>query len=481
MPTDITALSPTVSSPAKVTVRKDISASDISVFDMFSIGIGPSSSHTVGPMLAARQAVHALAERAQLTATAAVKVTFYGSLAATGIGHGTPGAVIAGLEGLDPRTCDPAAVRGRWEALKGEPLINLGGAHQVVMSIADVEFRAGERKPLHTNAVEMIFLDVGGQVLHRDLVYSVGGGFVMREGDLEQRTHRGVWRAFNSADDLLAACTTEQVDIAELALRNEMYCADMPSDEALRHSCLRLDAIAAAMRACVDAGTQTTGVLPGPLQVPRRAAGIARALAADTSGRDRSTEWLHAFAIAVNEENASGNRIVTAPTNGAAGIVPAVLSYCERFLHATPETIRTYLLTAGIIGTIIKRNASISGAELGCQGEVGSACAMAAAGLCAVLGGSPAQVENAAEIAIEHHLGLTCDPVGGLVQIPCIERNAVASVTAVSAARLALHGTGRHHVSLDVVIETMRQTGNDMSDRYKETATGGLAVNVVEC
>ncbi|MGN7779594.1 L-serine ammonia-lyase [Mycolicibacterium sp. 22603] len=464
-----------------VVVSDDIFASDISVFDMFTLGIGPSSSHTVGPMVAARQAVDAVVARGQLARTTSVTVNLYGSLAATGVGHGTPDAVIAGLAGLDPQTCDPAAVRGRWAALDHDPTVDLAGIHPIAMTGADIAFLPQQRQPLHTNAVEIVFRDCLGATLYRDLAYSIGGGFVVRAGDRHRHTHRGAWRAFNTAGDLLAACATEGVDIAELAVRNEINCADEPAEIARQHGHERLDRIATAMRECVEAGLRTTGVLPGPLQVPRRATGIARSLERDTSGRDRSSEWLQAFAIAVNEENAAGNRIVTAPTNGAAGIVPAVLYYAQRFLGAGAEQIRTYLLTAGIIGTIIKRNASISGAELGCQGEVGSACAMAAAGLCALLGGSTAQIENAAEIAIEHHLGLTCDPVGGLVQIPCIERNGMASVTAMSAARLALHGTGQHHVSLDIVIETMRQTGNDMSDRYKETSTGGLAVNVVEC
>ena len=453
-------------------------ATDISVFDMFSIGIGPSSSHTVGPMKAAAQAVAEVQTRGLLAGVASVSVVLYGSLAATGIGHGTPDAVVAGLEGHDPRTCDPAEVRNRWAGLRAEPVVRLCGTHPAALGYDDVEFRPRERRPLHTNAVEVIFRDAAGMELHRDLAYSIGGGFVIRAGEAQRLHPRPVWRVFNSANELMAICATEGVDIAEVALRNEAVCNGM---RPYATACERLDAIAAAMRDCVTAGLRGSGPLPGPLQVQRRAAGIAQRLSAETSARDLSAEWLHAFAIAVNEENAAGNRIVTAPTNGAAGIVPAVMTYCERFLVATPAAVRTYLLTAGVIGTLIKRNASISGAELGCQGEVGSACAMAAAGLCAVLGGTPAQIENAAEIAIEHHLGLTCDPVGGLVQIPCIERNAVASVTAVSAARLALHGSGRHHVSLDVAIETMRQTGNDMSDRYKETSTGGLAVNVVEC
>jgi L-serine dehydratase len=459
----------------------DAHASDISVLDMFTIGIGPSSSHTVGPMKAAAQAVQELHNRGLLAATCSVVVTLYGSLAATGIGHGTPDAVIAGLEGLDPRDCDPEAVHGRWSALATEPVVRLGGVHTVHMAPEHVVLLSHERRPLHTNAIEITFRDHSGQILYRDLAYSVGGGFVVREGTAQQHRHRPVWRTFDTANELLAVCACEDVAIAEVALRNEINCHPNDPISAVQECDDRLDTVAAAMRACIAAGISAAGVLPGALKVPRRAAAIADRLDRDQSGRDLTTEWLHVFAIAVNEENAAGNRIVTAPTNGAAGIIPSVLTYYERFVGATPQSVRVFLLTAGAIGTVIKRNASISGAELGCQGEVGSACAMAAAALCAVLGGSPAQIENAAEIAIEHHLGLTCDPVGGLVQIPCIERNAVASVTAVSAARLALNGDGRHHVSLDIAIETMRQTGNDMSDRYKETSTGGLAVNVVEC
>lgn len=456
-------------------------ATDTSLFDLFSIGIGPSSSHTVGPMRAAAQAVDGLVSAGCLEAVSAVTVVLYGSLAATGLGHGTPDAVIAGLEGADPQTCDPAGVRGRWDRLGDTGVVWLGGIHRVSMVKEDIEFRPHVRHPRHTNAVEFVFRDRTAQVVFRDLAYSVGGGFVVRADERCESSHRTVWRSYGSAAELLATCDEWGVDMAEVMLRNEIVCSGGDYQAAARQCNQRLDDIATAMRACVAAGLRGSGALPGPLRVPRRAAGIAQRLAADRSGRDLAVEWLHAYAIAVNEENAAGNRIVTAPTNGAAGIVPAVLSYCEQFLDATPEMVRTYLLTAGAIGILIKSNASISGAELGCQGEVGSACAMAAAGLCALLGGTPAQIENAAEIAIEHHLGLTCDPVGGLVQIPCIERNAVASGTALSAARLAMHGTGRHHVSLDVVIETMRQTGNDMSDRYKETSTGGLAVNVVEC
>ena len=476
--------------PAQITTSRlivgddpvfDAHASDISVLDMFTVGIGPSSSHTVGPMKAAAQAVTELDARGLLAMVCSVAVTLYGSLAATGIGHGTPDAVIAGLEGLDPQDCDPDAVHGRWSALTEEPVITLGGVHAVHMAPDDIVLLANERKPLHTNAVEIAFRDRHGDTLHRDLAYSIGGGFVVRDGAEQRPSHRPVWRSFDTANELLAVCAVEQVDIAEVAMRNEVNCHTGDSFDAVRECEGRLDTVAAAMRACVAAGTIAAGILPGGLKVPRRAAAIADRLARDQSGRDLTTEWLHVFAIAVNEENAAGNRIVTAPTNGAAGIIPAVLTYYERFIGATARDVRVFLLTAGVIGTVIKRNASISGAELGCQGEVGSACAMAAAALCAVLGGSPAQIENAAEIAIEHHLGLTCDPVGGLVQIPCIERNAVASVTAVSAARLALNGDGRHHVSLDIAVETMRQTGNDMSDRYKETSTGGLAVNVVEC
>ncbi|MDD7961488.1 L-serine ammonia-lyase [Microbacterium thalli] len=460
----------------------------VSAFELFSIGVGPSSSHTVGPLRAARVFVERLSASGRLDAVARVTCVLYGSLGATGIGHGTPDAVVAGLQGHAPETVDPDAVRAAWSGwVDGEPLL-LGGRHAVAFSRADVSFEPRTRLPQHPNAMTLTAWDGIGAPVARETYFSVGGGFIRREGEVEGEGHRAVsWPfAFGSAAELLELCEREQVSIAGLARRNE---------EALRPEvevAAGLDRIWDAMAGCIDAGLHADGTLPGMLRVRRRAGAMREQLDAAESagGRELPGEWLGAFALAVNEENASGGRVVTAPTNGAAGILPAVAMYWWRFAAESmlaPEDldrrrgIRRFLLTATALGSLFKANASISGAEGGCQAEVGSACAMAAGGLTAVMGGDNAQIENAAEIAMEHHLGLTCDPVGGLVQIPCIERNAIAASTAVTAARLALRGDGRHYVSLDAVVETMRQTGIDMSHKYKETSEGGLAVNVVEC
>ncbi|THG36146.1 L-serine ammonia-lyase [Glaciibacter flavus] len=457
----------------------------VSALDMFSVGIGPSSSHTVGPMRAALDFAALLDERDLLGDVRRISCTLYGSLGATGIGHGTPDAIIAGLAGLHPETCDPDAVHGAWSTLPragaGDAEITLGGTHVIAVTRDDVTFAPFTRLPAHPNAMTLQAWGEDTFPVAEETYYSIGGGFIRREGAGDDIRPDAAEQPlpFSSADAMLALCDERGISIAQLARLNE---------EAMHPGAVDtgLDTIWAAMMECVRLGLATDGVLPGGLGVTRRAAAIRGKLEEydrrGEHGRDTSTEWLQAFALAVNEQNASGGRVVTAPTNGAAGIIPAVGHYYLRFIPgASRAGIRDYLLTATAVGSIVKANASISGAEGGCQAEVGSACAMAAAGLCAVLGGTPRQVENAAEIAIEHHLGLTCDPVGGLVQVPCIERNAIASSTAVSAARLALHGDGSHLVTLDTAIETMRQTGFDMSTKYKETSEGGLAVNVIEC
>ena len=454
----------------------------VSALDLFSIGIGPSSSHTVGPMRAALTFASHLTATGRLGDVARISCSLYGSLGSTGLGHGTPDAILAGLAGLEPETCDPEAVRHSWSGLTEPATLLLGGSHPIPVRQSDISFEPRTRLPGHPNALTLrAWGETDAAPLFEETWYSIGGGFIRRDGDQTQaRTLAAAPMPYASSAELLALCALHDISICEVARANE---------EAI-HGAERLgaglDAIWGAMHECVEAGSVATGILPGGLKVKRRAAAIRMQLEEYESlpvrERDTSTEWLHAFALAVNEENASGGRVVTAPTNGAAGIIPAVGHYYLRFVPgANAAGIRRYLLTAVAIGSLVKANASISGAEGGCQAEVGSACAMAAGALCAVLGGTPGQVENAAEIAMEHHLGLTCDPVGGLVQVPCIERNAIASSTAVSAARLALHGDGTHLVSLDTVIETMRQTGLDMMTKYKETSEGGLAVNVIEC
>jgi L-serine dehydratase len=411
-----------------------------------------------------------------------IQISLLGSLGATGVGHGTTNALVAGLAGVTPEGCDPLDVSIAYDRAVATGTVSLGG-RSIAFAEEDIALRPLTRHPHHSNAMEFDAFDAAGNRLHTRMYFSVGGGFV--ESD-DETSNESVSQTvtlpheYTSADELIALCDSSGRTIADLAYDNCIAVYGKAETDA------RLRSIWSAMTACVDAGLVTDGVLPGYLKVDRRAAGIARRLQTmEDSGEpasELSNEWLQAFAIAVYEENAAGMRVVTAPTNGAAGIIPAVGYYAARFKKVTPSQIeRDFLLTAGAIGTLYKRNASISGAEAGCQGEVGSACSMAAAGLAAVLGGTTQQIENAAEIAMEHNLGLTCDPVGGFVQMPCIERNAIAAGTAVAAVRLALAGDGSHKISLDTVIETMRQTGLDMSFKYKETSTGGLAVNVIEC
>jgi L-serine dehydratase len=450
----------------------------VSVFDLFSIGIGPSSSHTVGPMRAAARFVRHLAEDGLLSDVTRVRVELYGSLAATGAGHGTPGAVMLGLEGCDPETVDPTVAHNRIEEIRAERRVRLDGTREIdfdeptdmVMSLRILDF--------HSNGMVFVASAESGEVLSRRVYFSVGGGFVVDEAQAASGDDEDVVvpYPFGTGVELVALATANSCSIAELMARNEAALGREPD---LRAGLLRVWSV---MRECVAAGLRATGTLPGALRVRRRARSLAEALETNPDDPLSAMDWVTVYAVAVNEENAGGGRVVTAPTNGAAGVIPAVLHYYSRFVPgASDDGVIEFLLTAGAIGQLFKANASISGAEVGCQGEVGSACSMAAGGLAAVLGGTPAQVENAAEIGIEHNLGLTCDPVGGLVQIPCIERNAVAAVKAITAARMALHGDGTHHVSLDTAIKTMRDTGADMHHKYKETSRGGLALNVVEC
>lgn len=449
----------------------------ISAFDLFKIGIGPSSSHTIGPMVAARRF---RARVARLDGVARVKAEIFGSLAWTGRGHGTDVAIFLGLLGHEPATVDPDRVAGYTRALAESGAIGLAGI--AFDPERDLLFNFTEILPRHTNGMRFRALDGDGAIRDEMICYSIGGGFVETEGDARETGPEAVAMPFpfDSGADLLRVCDETGLGIAEVQMANER--ALRP--EAEIHA--GLDAIRDAMLACIARGLRKDGELPGSLKVRRRAKRLHETLDASRLNNSRPAhqimDWISLFALAVNEENASGGRIVTAPTNGAAGIVPAVLRYIVDFCPEWSDARgRDYLLVATAIGGLIKRRASISGAEVGCQGEVGSAAAMAAAGLAAVLGGTARQIENAAEIAMEHHLGMTCDPIGGLVQIPCIERNAFGANKAVAAASLALHGDGLHFVTFDQVIETMRQTGADMQDKYKETSLGGLAVNVTAC
>jgi L-serine dehydratase len=456
-----------------------------SVFDLFKIGVGPSSSHTMGPMTAACRFVERLRDGGVLAATARVEADLYGSLALTGKGHATDRAVLLGLAGERPDRIDPDAADIVVARIRESGRIALGGEHEIPFDEArDVHFLQRERLPHHSNGMRFTAYDEAGATLVSATSYSVGGGAVVEEADVARNAPpEGAWDVpwrYSSGDQLLAIAAREGLSIADIALANER--AALPDAEIGA----RLDAITAAMSACIDRGMAASGILPGGLNVKRRAPALYRLLTerAERALQDPLTviDWVNLWALAVNEENAAGGKVVTAPTNGAAGIVPAVLRYYERFTpHSNQDGVHIFLLTAAAIGSLFKENASISGAEVGCQGEVGVACSMAGAGLTAALGGTPAQVENAAEIGMEHNLGLTCDPVGGLVQVPCIERNAVGAIKAIEASRLALVGDGSHRVSLDQVIETMRKTGLDMNERYKETSLGGLAVNVVEC
>ncbi|MFG1374389.1 L-serine ammonia-lyase [Xanthobacter oligotrophicus] len=447
----------------------------ISVFDLFKIGIGPSSSHTVGPMVAARRFRDGMPE-----GTRRVTAELFGSLAWTGKGHGSDTAICLGLMGAAPDTLDPDEVPVLTARLAIQRFIEVAGARIAFDAERDLIFDFATLLPLHSNGMRFRALGEDGAILEERVFYSIGGGFVVEEGEAREATAQDVPHPFATAAELLSACARAQLSIADLQLANE--CALRPCEDVERG----LDAILDAMFASIDRGLARDGALPGRLRVKRRAKAIHAQLQADRLANQRPPheimDWVSVFAMAVNEENAAGGRIVTAPTNGAAGIVPAVLRYVRDICPDTSHAqLRDFLLTAAAVGALIKRNASISGAEVGCQGEVGSAASMAAAGLAAVLGASPAQIENAAEIAMEHHLGMTCDPIGGLVQIPCIERNAFGANKAIAAASLALRGDGIHHVSLDQVIETMRQTGADMQSKYKETSQGGLAVNVPEC
>lgn len=461
----------------------------VSVFDLFKIGIGPSSSHTVGPMRAALLFAQGLERDGLLPAVSSVRAELYGSLGATGKGHGTDKGVMLGLLGQAPDTVDPSAIEGMLASIRSQRSLALLGVHPV--SFIEKEhllFYRREAMAEHPNGMKFHAYDANGTPLREARYLSVGGGFVVTAGSSNSQViaaHDQLPFPFRTGRELLQMCRDNGLSVAELMLRNELTWRSQAEVEA------GLARIWQVMQRCVERGCgighpEADGQLPGPLKVRRRAPELYRHL---TQRAERTLsdplsvmDWVNLYAMAVNEENAAGGRVVTAPTNGAAGIIPAVLHYYDRFVAgASPAGVRDFLLTAGAIGLLYKYNASISGAEVGCQGEVGVACSMAAGALAAVLGGTVDQVENAAEIGMEHNLGLTCDPVGGLVQIPCIERNAMASVKAVNAARMALRGDGQHYVSLDSVIKTMRETGADMKTKYKETARGGLAVNIVEC
>jgi L-serine dehydratase len=466
---------------------------NVSVFDLFKVGIGPSSSHTVGPMIAACRFASHVEDANLLAFVRRVRVELFGSLGATGKGHGTDKAVLLGLEGNLPDLIDPDVIEPRLREMRETRTLNLLGKHAVKFD--EREHIGFFRKLMpgapgsvaanvvHPNGMRFQAFDENGQLLVEKEYYSVGGGFVVnREGDRVNGVQSGgeVPYPFRTGDDLMRLCRETGLSVAAITLANE--CASRPERE-VRDGLL---AIWRVMAACVDRGCKTEGDLPGPMRVKRRASDLSRQLRnrSEESLRDPLSmlDWVNLYAMAVNEENAAGGRVVTAPTNGAAGVIPAVLHYYVKFMHnSNDEGIVTFLLTAAAIGIIYKETASISGAEVGCQGEVGVACSMAAAALAAVMGGTPAQVESAAEIGMEHNLGLTCDPVGGLVQIPCIERNAMGAIKALNAARMAMKGDGTHYVTLDNVIKTMRETGADMKTKYKETSRGGLAVNVIEC
>ncbi|MGW2030974.1 L-serine ammonia-lyase [Streptomyces spinosus] len=453
----------------------------ISVFDLFSIGIGPSSSHTVGPMRAARMFARRLRNEGLLEQAAAVRTELYGSLGATGHGHGTPKAVLLGLTGDSPRTVDVETADARVEAIKAEGRIRLLGEHEIAFDFdRDLVLHRRKALPYHANGMTLWAYDADGKELLTKTYYSVGGGFVVDEdavgADRIKLDDTVLKYPFRTGDELLRLTRETGLSISSLMLENERA---WRTEEEIRAGLLEIWRV---MRECVQRGMSREGILPGGLKVRRRAAVSARQLRAEGDPLAHAMEWITLYAMAVNEENAAGGRVVTAPTNGAAGIIPAVLHYYINFVPGADEDgVVRFLLAAGAIGMLFKENASISGAEVGCQGEVGSACSMAAGALAEVLGGSPEQVENAAEIGMEHNLGLTCDPVGGLVQIPCIERNGMAAVKAVTAAKMAMRGDGSHKVSLDKVIKTMKDTGADMSVKYKETARGGLAVNIIEC
>lgn len=473
----------------------------VGVFDLFSIGIGPSSSHTVGPMRAAAVFAEELKTSGDLEKVAGLRVDLYGSLAATGHGHGTMTAILLGLEGFHPEKILPEEVEERLATIAETGTLQLAGAGEgngvpLPYGVKDMILRPLTILPRHTNGMTFTVTDAGGEILHKATFFSVGGGFIVREGEEEaalkelDESKKELPLPFRTAAELLGRCQSKGLSIGEIMFVNERASR---TEEEIREGLLHIYSV---MEGCVEVSLKREGLLPGGLKVRRRAPDWHERLLKETRGQDPGyrdpkywQEWVNLIALAVNEENASGGRVVTAPTNGAAGIIPAVLYYALHFApgmdQATQQdrddVVVKFLLTAAAIGVLYKEQASISGAEVGCQGEVGSASSMAAAGLAEVMGGTPQQVENAAEIAMEHNLGLTCDPIGGLVQIPCIERNAIAAAKAINAAKMALWGDGSHRVSLDEVIVTMRETGKDMSSKYKETAMGGLAVNVVEC
>ena len=457
----------------------------ISVFDLFSIGIGPSSSHTVGPMRAANQFVQGLEDDGLLETVARVKSELYGSLGATGKGHGSDKAVLLGLEGELPESIDTETVESRLEKTRADKVIRLLGSSSIAFREKDdLIMHRRQTLPFHSNGMTFRAYGVDKAVIREATFYSVGGGFIVDEtavgSDRIVEDETKLPYPFRSGVDLLILCANHGMSISDIMLENEKA---WRNEDEIRASLLNIWKV---MRRCVANGCRNEGILPGGMKVRRRAAALYNQLNSQPhiTYKDPLTtlDWVNLWALAVNEENAAGGRVVTAPTNGAAGIIPAVMHYYQHFYpNADDDGIVRFLLTAGAIGILYKENASISGAEVGCQGEVGSACSMAAGALTEVLGGTPEQVENAAEIGMEHNLGLTCDPVGGLVQVPCIERNAMASVKAINAARIAMRGDGQHFVSLDKVIKTMRETGADMKTKYKETSRGGLAVNIIEC
>jgi L-serine dehydratase len=463
----------------------------VGVFELFSVGIGPSSSHTVGPMRAGAVFARELRERGLLGSVASLRVDLYGSLAATGRGHGTFTAVLLGLEGFEPEEILPEQVEERLASIAETGRLNLAGALELEYGVEDMVLHPLTVLPRHTNGMRFQVADEKETILHEATFFSVGGGFIVREGQEQsaqqelEESKKELPLPFRTAAELLGRCASKGLAISDIMLINEKASR---SEEEIREGLLHIWEV---MEACVESSLKREGLLPGGLKVRRRAPDWHERLLKEDKDRDPKywQEWVNLIALAVNEENASGGRVVTAPTNGAAGIIPAVLYYALNYAPGMENATRQdkddvvvrFLLAAGAVGVLYKEQASISGAEVGCQGEVGSASSMAAAGLAEVLGGTPGQVENAAEIAMEHNLGLTCDPIGGLVQVPCIERNAIAAAKAINAAKMALWGDGSHRVSLDEVIVTMRETGKDMSSKYKETAMGGLAVNVVEC
>jgi L-serine dehydratase len=458
----------------------------ISVFDMFSIGIGPSSSHTVGPMRAAKLFVDTLNKSELFSNITRVKCEFFGSLGQTGIGHGTGKAVILGLTGQAPETIPVNIIESTLKAVVDSQTIMLNGTHNVSFPKASaIIYHRRKTLPAHANAMTLFAFDQQDNIVLEETYYSIGGGFIVKDCDFQKEKdkalslHENIQRPhyFTTATELFEEAIEKSLSISTIMMNNEKCL----NDEATIR--VKLLEIWQAMRDCVDRGIETEGILPGGLKVTRRAPALFRALSVEKSSDPLvAMDWVNLFALAVNEENAAGSRVVTAPTNGAAGIIPAVLCYYDKFVKpVSDDACIRYLLTAAAIGILYKTNASISGAEVGCQGEVGVACSMAAGALTEIMGGTPQQVENAAEIGMEHNLGLTCDPVGGLVQVPCIERNAMGSVKAINASRLALRGTGTQKVTLDKVIKTMWETGNDMKTKYKETSRGGLAVNIIEC